>query len=801
MTTKKRNLLTALVLATSVSSPVSTVHAQLVINELMQSNIDCVMDDINEFPDSWVELYNSGTTAVNLNSFSISDENDPKTAWTLPNKTINPGAYILVYCDKEETGLHTPFRLESGKGGAVYLFSNGTLIDQVEGLKKQPAPNIAYGRKTDGSDSWGYMAEATPGASNCGETCKDILGAPVFSVNGKVMKDGQPFSLELSLPEGSEGAEIRYTTDGSEPTRTSNLYQKPISISNTTVVKAKLFLDGKLSPRATAQSYIFFPRDITLPVISVSTDKKYFYDSKIGIYVDGNYQSGKKNYEFDWRRPINIEFFFEPEQESQINQLCESRIMGGATRGNARKSLAIYANKRFGEKRLKYEFFPDDRPGITDFKSIALRNAGNDFDYLFQRDAIIQLNTARHCDIDFQAYRPAIFYLNGEYMGMLNIRERSNEDNIYTNYDGLEDLDMFENWWELKEGTWDNYNAFKEFYGEHGHTLAEYDKWMDTMEFLNLMLVNLYYNNRDFPGNNIVMWRPRTEEGRWRWIMKDTDFGLGLYASNQNKGACADFNTIKWIYDPNYDPGTNWANQYDHTRLFRRLMEDSDFKREFIDRAAIYMGDWLNERGTRAVWDPLYDAIKYEYPHHRKLINEWWPNYNEELKNARNWVAQRTAYFYKYIADYYQLGTPLPLTVNKALGETERSEMEIMVNGVKLSEALFDGKFFKDRRVTLSGKSLLEGYKITGWKVTTTDTSGKETTETVEGSDYSFLMPSCKGINIEAIVDTDTGIHSVISDEQPAEYYNLNGVKLNGKRHPDVIISRQGKSSRKILSR
>ena len=801
MTTKKRNLLTALVLATSVSSPVSTVHAQLVINELMQSNIDCVMDDINEFPDSWVELYNSGTTAVNLNSFSISDENDPKTAWTLPNKTINPGAYILVYCDKEETGLHTPFRLESGKGGAVYLFSNGTLIDQVEGLKKQPAPNIAYGRKTDGSDSWGYMAEATPGASNCGETCKDILGAPVFSVNGKVMKDGQPFSLELSLPEGSEGAEIRYTTDGSEPTRTSNLYQKPISISNTTVVKAKLFLDGKLSPRATAQSYIFFPRDITLPVISVSTDKKYFYDSKIGIYVDGNYQSGKKNYEFDWRRPINIEFFFEPEQESQINQLCESRIMGGATRGNARKSLAIYANKRFGEKRLKYEFFPDDRPGITDFKSIALRNAGNDFDYLFQRDAIIQLNTARHCDIDFQAYRPAIFYLNGEYMGMLNIRERSNEDNIYTNYDGLEDLDMFENWWELKEGTWDNYNAFKEFYGEHGHTLAEYDKWMDTMEFLNLMLVNLYYNNRDFPGNNIVMWRPRSEDGRWRWIMKDTDFGLGLYASNQNKGACADFNTIKWIYDPNYDKGTNWANQYDHTRLFRRLMEDTDFKREFIDRAAIYMGDWLNERGTRAVWDPLYDAIKYEYPHHRKLINEWWPNYNDELKNARNWVAQRTAYFYKYIADYYQLGTPLPLTINKSLGDTERSELEIMINGVKLSEALFDGKFFKERRVTLSGKSLREGYIFKGWKVTTKDNNSKETTETVEGSDYSFLMPSCKGINIEAIVDTDTGIHSVISDEQPAEYYNLNGVKLNGKRHPDVIISRQGKSSRKILSR
>ena len=794
MTTKKTTLLTAFVVATTFASPVST-KAQVIINELMQSNIDCVMDDINEFPDSWVELYNSGTTAVNLNTLSISDENDPNKAWPLPNKTLQPGSYILVYCDKEEQGLHTPFRLESGKGCAVYLFSNGELIDKVEGLKKQPAPNIAYGRKTDGSDSWGYMATPTPAAANCGYTCKDILGAPVFSVKGKVMRNGKPFSLTLSLPEGSEGAEIRYTTDGSEPTRTSYLYQQPISISQTTVVKAKLFLDGMLSPRSTAQSYIFFPRDITLPVISISTNKKYLYDKKIGIYVDGNYQSGKKNYEFDWRRPINIEFFFEPGDESQINQLCEARIMGGASRGSARKSLAVYANKRFGEKRLKYEFFPDDRPGITDFKSIALRNAGNDFDYLFQRDAIIQLNTARHCDIDFQAYRPAIVYFNGEYMGMLNIRERSNEDNIYTNYDGLEDLDMFENWWELKEGTWDNYNAFKDFYAEQGHTLAEYDKWMDTMEFLNLMLVNLYYNNRDFPGNNIVMWRPRSEDGRWRWIMKDTDFGLGLY------GVSAGYNTIKWIYDPNYDKGTNWANQYEHTRLFRRLMEDADFKREFIDRAAIYMGDWLNERGTRAVWDPLYDAIKYEYPHHRKLINEWWPNYNDELKNARNWVAQRTAYFYKYIADYYQLGTPLPLTVNKSINESERSEMEITFNGVKLSEALFDGKFFKDRRVNLSGKSLREGYIVKGWKVTTKDNNSKETTETVDGSDYSFLMPSCKGISIEAIVGIDTGIHSVLSDNQPAEYYNLKGVKLNGKRHPDVIISRKGKSSRKILSR
>ena len=262
---------TALALATSIA----TAPAQVVINELMQSNIDCVMDDLNEFPDSWVELYNSGTTSVNLNQYAISNKDNPDKAWKLPGITLKPGKHILVYCDKEENGLHTSFRLESGKGCNVYLFNNGNIVDKVEGLKKQPAPNIAYGRKNDAGDTWGYMATPTPAATNCGETCKEILGSPVFSEKGRVMKNGQAFTLELSLPEGSEGAEIRYTTNGSEPTRTSYLYSSPININKTTVVKAKLFHDGKLSPRSSTQSYIFFPRDITLTLSSISTDHKY----------------------------------------------------------------------------------------------------------------------------------------------------------------------------------------------------------------------------------------------------------------------------------------------------------------------------------------------------------------------------------------------------------------------------------------------------------------------------------------------------------------------------------------------
>ena len=732
----------------------SYANAQLVINELMQSNIDCLMDDINEFPDSWVELYNAGNSTINLSEYSVGDNNDASHAWTLPSQQIAPKQFALVYCDNQASKLHTNFKLESGKGGSIFLFHNGDIEDQVTDMSKQPAPNIAYGRKIDGSKDWGYQYTPTPGASNTGVLCTEVLGDPVFSQTGRVFSSSQIINLVLSVPEGSpQGTIIKVTMDGSEPTKESPTYRSPIDITFTTVIKAKLFCDGYLSPRATTHSYIFLGREVTLPVVSIVTDDKYFYDNKIGIYVKGSYKSGKNNYSYDWRRPVNIEFFEGEAVESSINQLCETRVQGGASRDCQLKSLVVYANKRFGKKRLQYEFFPDQKPGMTDFKSIILRNAGNDFDYLYMRDAIIQRTMASNTDLDWQAWRPSIIYINGVYKGMLNIRERSTADNIYSNYNGLEDIDMLENWKELKEGDTKNWEQFQSFYNEHGHTLEEYSKWMDWKEFINLMVMNLYYNNQDFPGNNIVMWRPRQTDGIWRFVAKDTDFGIGLYGSSAN------YNSIEWIYNPNYDSNRSWANQYEQTRLFRRLMEDEDFKREFIDRAAIYMGDFLNAKGTREIWDPMYELIKTEYPNHRKLINMWWPDYNTELSNGRKWLSERTDNFYTHLTKYYKLGTPIPMQLNLSATAGQLNDVSFTFNGVKLTRGTFEGKFFEGRTVNIEGIPG-NGRIVTGWRITTAGTS-QNTTKEVYGSNLTFTMPSCYKVVINAIFGIDDGINEL----------------------------------------
>ena len=338
-----KNVLVVVLLAVAMPG-----HAQLVINEIMQSNVECIMDDIKEFPDSWVELYNPTDADINLKDYKIGTKLKESKAWQLPDKTVAAKGFVIIYCDKEgkeDNRLHADFRLESGKDGNLYLFKGSEVVDKLEAMAKMPAPDVAYGRKTDGADEWGYQLTATPGKANCGEICnaKHILGAPVFSQNGRVVVGSSTIKVELSLPEyAPEGAVIRYTTNGSEPTSSSTKYTSAINISSTKVIRAKVFCDGWLSPMSSAQSYIFHPRSMTVPIFSVQTNDKYLNDSKIGLFANNNSKEDKRLH--DWRRPVNIEMFTAEGEESVFNQLSETRIQGGQSRSNALKSMVFYAN-------------------------------------------------------------------------------------------------------------------------------------------------------------------------------------------------------------------------------------------------------------------------------------------------------------------------------------------------------------------------------------------------------------------------------------------------------------------------
>ena len=794
----KRNFLLFIMAANAAFAWCAEEPTTLVINELMQSNVETIMDDIKEFPDSWVELYNPTDAAINLKDYKIGTKNEASKAWQLPDMNVPAKGYVVIYCDKEgkeDNRLHANFRLESGKDGNLYLFKGSDIVDKLEGMAKMPAPDVAYGRKIDGADEWGYQLTPTAGKANTGEICngKHILGAPVFSEMGRV--GNSTVNLTLSLPDGApEGAVIRYTTNGSEPTATSTKYTSAIKITKTKVIRAKVFCDGWLSPVSSAQSYIFHPRSMTTPIFSVQTNDKYLNDKEIGLFANNNSKEDKKLH--DWRRPVNIEMFTPEKEGSVFNTLSETRIQGGASRANALKSMVFYANKRFNPdyKRFSYEFFPDQKPGVTEFKSFSLRDGGNDFGDMYFRDLIIQRTMAGHVDLDWQAGHTAVLYINGEYMGMLNIRERSNEDNVYSNYGGLEDLDMveigheqingqdmFEE--ELKEGTADFYEAFKAFYSQKGHTLAEYEQWLDVSEYQNVAAMNLFYGNNDWPGNNTVFWRPNeddTESGlpkRFRVIVKDTDFGLGLYGKQNN------FNMLDLLYNPSKYPNDKWAFTEPATRLLKNMLEDQDIRNMLIDKCCVFMADFMNGNGTGEMIDIIQAEAMDEFVAHRDKYNPgnpWWPtdnsaDINNKFNNAKNWAKGRPDYFYKHIGDQWKLGSPVGLTINKST----KADIEITFNGIKMSNNVFDGKYFKDLAMTISGGEEVKGWRLSG-----------AISEDVAGSVLTINMTSSP-LKIEPLFEEVTGIQTIENSESSidnAAIYDLLGNKITTPQTGRIYI-------------
>ncbi|MDL2299589.1 CotH kinase family protein [Bacteroides sp. OttesenSCG-928-E20] len=745
----------------SLCSPIQHISAKVWINEFMQSNIDLVRDDWQEFPDSWVELYNDGDASVDIYNWCISASKKIEKGWRF-NKhlTIPPKGYLIIYCDKTGDGAHTSFRLESGKDGEIYLFdTNNNVVDQITGIAKQPEPNIAYGRVEDGSEEWAYFITATPKAPNAGPTAKKVAPKPVFSQKGGVFKS--QFTLTLALPEGisADASTIYYTLDGAEPTQKSTKYNAPIAINKTTVVRAKIIADGYLIGRSLTHSYIITNRDFDLPIVSISLDPEYMWDDEFGIYVKGNGKYGvtgncleeKVNWNQNWRRPMNFEYFPTADGESVLNQQEEMRISGGCSRGSAQKSLILYANKRFGEKRYNYQLF-NEKPG-QEIKSFMIRNSGNDFWYTHFRDAAIQQFMGGKVDLDYQAYQPAILYINGEYFGIQNLRERSNEDFVVSNYDGLEDIDMMENWWEVKAG---NYYGFNEKI-EKGELKAEQlMEMIDVNEVINYYILQIYVRNTDFPNNNVVLWRPQEEGGKWRFIVKDTDFGLGLYGHDVKDNAF-DHNTKR-----------EWGKYF-----FNALIAHKPFKDEFCKRFALYLGDVFHFSQTSHIIDSLQQNLKAEMPHHieRWRPHVWWRDmngWNKEVADMRAWCSKRNGYVYQQLNSWYKFNGLTPIKIE--IPEEITGITSLSVNNVNLHTRQFDGSYYKGHPFEVQC-TILEDSNFKGWLVSAYKGSEVTTTEFV-GSTTGYTIPNGVDRLVFSAISTITGLEANHQDADIAIYNN-----------------------------
>src|SRR4030042_616680 len=275
----------------------SADNITLVINEVMASNRSINKDFQGQY-DDWIEIYNSGNTAVNVGGMYLTDDLSIPTKWRFPTNTpsattIPAHGYLLIWADENtaDSGLHANFKLSAdGEDIALFNTNSNSFIDSIT-FNKQTA-DISYGRYPDGSNTWQLMASPTPGGRNSSGYI-DAVAEPEFS-HKRGFYDA-PFSVSISSE--TQGATIYYTLDASEPgiipttgQRTDRVYTGPIPIAKTTCLRAIAVKSGFKPTNVVTHTYIFVDDVARQPANPPGWPSDWGYDSEGGGIVPADYE-------------------------------------------------------------------------------------------------------------------------------------------------------------------------------------------------------------------------------------------------------------------------------------------------------------------------------------------------------------------------------------------------------------------------------------------------------------------------------------------------------------------------------
>lgn len=723
---------------------VESLNASVLINELMNRNLSSVINENFNYV-SWVEIYNSGPEELNLSECVFLD--DKGNVWESKlDKVLEPDSFFIFYFDELNVNNHVGFKLDSDGGELMLLRSNGMTLDYLDyprGIR-----NVSYGRVVDGGNEWGYKSKCTPCFSNNEiNVCSEQTQSPIFSLSSGFYK-GPQFVLLSASPE----AKIYYTTDGSEPQPIEeNLYKDTIFVKENMPIRAVAVSDGFLSSEIVTNCYYIDERELSLPVVSLVSDPSLLYSDSIGMLVKGNKSNwtvslncgdkvGEGNYMEEWDRPMYFEYYDEQLVRYSGIEL-KSSISGNCSRINKPHSLKLKVNKTYSEaKKIGYNFF-SDKPEVNP-NSIILRNSGNDNNGAYLRDALLHSLVAGQMNIDYQSYLPSIVFVNGVYYGLMNIRERSNEDLIYSNYGYEEDEIDFPDQYQLYKI--DCYESVREIY-QNPNVNADgiyekIDSLIDVDEFLNYFMVETYSGNTDWANNNVKLWRCK-DGGKWRWILYDTDCGLGLFDS----------------YDDDYS-----MHKADRFETFKRLIKNEKLAKKFITKNIIHMSTTFSPERVVHFIDSLSNRIAEEVEYFYPKVGKYVPYWRQHVQQLRTFANKRPFYQFANIGNYFALGDTsfMSITSNNVYSRYRLNGE--FVNTSTLETKCFDGFYLEIKPLAPLGKV------FSYWEIT--KTNGEEKMSYI---DSSFVLRDTftVGTSYKAVYRDSTA-----TDRKPCEYLRINEI-------------------------
>lgn len=649
-----------------------------------------------------------------------------------------------------------------------------------------------------------------------GEASADMPDIVTFSPS-KAFHDSD-FDVELTCPD--ENAVIYYTTDGNDPTAESKRYSEPIHISAKNKVTAStikaIAVSGGVKSDIAVKSYVTGRNvsgrfnDDTL-VFVLSSDEYNLYDYYHGIategylrdeYIKNEYKGGEikptapANYNIRGReseRPMYVEVF-DSSGDKLISQAAGARVVGGYSRAVKQKSWRLFARNVYGEGngKFKYPFFEGDRDGSGSFNMrydrITLRNGANDREFAGLRDELSMRLAGLAGFPDTQAVRSAAVFLNSEYYGFSWLHEAYSDDYLEMMYGGNKDNYRIVGTEELDVDSDDPEDAQAVEDWHKTVALAEKDLTVDLyfnefcskVDIDDLMMyyaMQIYIDNKDWPGNNFKVWKYYASEGeettseyrdgKWRFLLFDAEYAWGLYGSGYSE------DTLRAVLTGKHMKGAS--------HILAGLLEREDMREKFANTVCELQDGAFAPDNVKAVLDELIAESDTEQMYALKngYISEWaneW-TFADSRQQIRDFADNRSAVMNKSMTDRFGYsGIKYRVNFRTPTGTAVKAGSRRL----KAGEG-FSVNYYTENSVTFRAEPY-DGYAVDHWEVNGTRFDGEtitinsgiaDSSNTVEVSLFLNRTGSDDGVYVSELYTSGDG--------DWIEFYNSTAAQVNMK--------------------
>ncbi len=580
----------------------------------------------------WIELYNATGETISLEGWRLMKDREGTKSIFLSG-TIAPDGYAVF-----ETTSH-PERQRAGIGAFGLSMGGETLylVDETGGLRDEFATGalevgVTSGRQEgNGNVARVFFREPTKGGRNSDKYALGYAKTPVFSETG--LYQTEPFQLTLT---SGEGATIRYTTNGSEPTASSSLYDGPISITKNTVIRAFAQEDGLIDSEIVTYTFLF-EEPHELPVVCLAFEPKDQDALWSGKSKESSSKKQRKGY-----------FSYYEDGKLSTEFPADFKTKGAGTLGYAQASLSIHLRGKYGVSSVNYPFFKEY--GWREGSSFCIRNSGQDNGQARIRDSY----ASRLCyglNIDVAVTRPVAVYINGKYYGLYDLNEDQNDDYLESHFGvNKDDVEIIRFNTVVVKGSnadWKrviNYAKTKDF--SKDEVYETFTQWVDPDYFIDYLVCSMYLCNSDMA--NQKYWHTTDNTVRWRAIFYDFDYGMGYNDGSVKRSIIGNF------FSKN---GTATATSRVYTHIAAALVHNPGWRQRFIERyVELTVTTFAPERAS-SILNELREEMA---PEMRRHIARWkhpssYDKWVTEVNQLQRWMEQRPKYALENLRAYFKL--------------------------------------------------------------------------------------------------------------------------------------------------